>query len=357
VNASHDYALDIRRVRRDFDRAAPTYDTAAVLHAEVRENLLQRLDWRALEPRAVMDAGAGTGHACAALRRRYPKSLVVALDFSPRMLQAAARQQTWLRGFSRVCGDAERLPLADGSIDLILSNLMLQWCDPDRVFAEFRRVLAPNGLLTFTTLFHGTMVNGNAGARGGHVPVPCDTQLVRWKADVDAFHPDVVMLADGEYEVRDQRISGTWQHIGSTDVDTRELRALTDATRVLGSTGATVVLLTAPYYQQVEQDDGQPWPEDDPVRADRYNTLLRQAAAGSHGRVVVADLGARLDPGGHFTSTIDGTQVRYSDGIHVTAAGATLVSPWLLTRAVQLGTTNRAAQVAPSTRSTTAGPS
>ena len=157
MNASHDYALDIRRVRRDFDRAAPTYDTAAVLHAEVRENLLQRLDWMALEPRAVMDAGAGTGHACAALRRRYPKSLVVALDFSPRMLQAAARQQTWLRGFSRVCGDAERLPLADGSIDLILSNLMLQWCDPDRVFAEFRQVLAPNGLLTFTTLGPDTL--------------------------------------------------------------------------------------------------------------------------------------------------------------------------------------------------------
>ena len=56
-----------------------------------------------------------------------------------------------------MCGDAERLPLADGSIDLILSNLMLQWCDPDRVFAEFRRVLAPNGLLTFTTLGPDTL--------------------------------------------------------------------------------------------------------------------------------------------------------------------------------------------------------
>jgi malonyl-CoA O-methyltransferase len=157
VNASDDYALDVRRVRRDFDRAAPTYDTAAVLHAEVRENLLQRLDWMTLDPHTVMDAGAGTGHASAALRRRYPKSLVVALDFSPRMLKAAARQQRWLRGFSRVCGDAERLPLADASIDLILSNLMLQWCDPDRVFAEFRRVLAPNGLLTFTTLGPDTL--------------------------------------------------------------------------------------------------------------------------------------------------------------------------------------------------------
>jgi malonyl-CoA O-methyltransferase len=42
-------------------------------------------------------------------------------------------------------------------VDLILSNLMVQWCDPDAVFAEFRRVLAPHGLLNFTTLGPDTL--------------------------------------------------------------------------------------------------------------------------------------------------------------------------------------------------------
>jgi malonyl-CoA O-methyltransferase len=56
-----------------------------------------------------------------------------------------------------VCADAERLPFADGAVDLILSNLMLQWCDPDHAFAEFRRVLAPNGLLSFTSLGPDTL--------------------------------------------------------------------------------------------------------------------------------------------------------------------------------------------------------
>jgi malonyl-CoA O-methyltransferase len=152
-----EYALDIPRVRRSFDRAATTYDAAAVLHAEVRTNLLQRLDWMTVAPRVVVDAGAGTGHACRALIRRYPKARVIALDSSPRMLQAAGRQQGWLRRFDRLCGDAERLPLADGSVDLIVSNLMLQWCNPDLVFAEFRRVLAPHGLLSFTTLGPDTL--------------------------------------------------------------------------------------------------------------------------------------------------------------------------------------------------------
>ena len=157
MSAPDEYALDAARVRRSFDRAAATYDAAAVLHAEVRDNLLARLDLMALAPRITLDAGAGTGLAARALKRRYPKSLVIALDFSQTMLQAAGRQQTWLRRFARVCADAARLPLADGSVDLILSNLMLQWCQPDAVFAEFRRVLAPQGLFCFTTLGPDTL--------------------------------------------------------------------------------------------------------------------------------------------------------------------------------------------------------
>ncbi|HEX7444458.1 MAG TPA: acyltransferase family protein, partial [Acidimicrobiales bacterium] len=209
------------------------------------------------------------------------------------------------------------------------------------------------GLLTYTTLFHGTYVSGNIGERGGHGLVPCATQLTRWRADVEAFHPDVVLVADGEYEVRDQRIANSWVHIGSSIVDRHEVSALTGATRVLGSTGATVMLLTAPYYRQQEQSDGQPWPEDAPARVNRYNALLRQVAGASGGRVVVADVNAKLDPDGRFTTTVDGQVVRFADGIHVTVAGAKLISPWLLTRAADLGTANRAAQGAPT--GTTAG--
>jgi malonyl-CoA O-methyltransferase len=151
------YALDTPRVRRSFDRAASTFDAAGVLHAEVRENLLARLDLTALVPRVVLDAGAGTGHASRALKRRYPAALVVALDSSRCMLQAAARRQSWLRRFARVQAAAEHLPLADGSVDLILSNLMLPWCDPDSVFTEFRRALAPSGLLCFTSFGPDTL--------------------------------------------------------------------------------------------------------------------------------------------------------------------------------------------------------
>lgn len=144
------YALDAGRVRRAFDRAARSYDSAAVLPSAVREQLLARLDLTALEPEVILDAGAGTGRASRALARRYPRARVVALDSSAGMLRQAAPRWPWRPRFTRVCADAAQLPFPDRSIDLIFSNLMLPWSDPDAAFREFRRVLRPRGLLTFT---------------------------------------------------------------------------------------------------------------------------------------------------------------------------------------------------------------
>ncbi len=212
------------------------------------------------------------------------------------------------------------------------------------------------GLLTYATNFHGTIVNGNLGTRGGHIPVPCDTQLTRWRADVDAFNPDVVLLADGEYEVRNQYVGKGTTNILSPAFDAIERRALTAAVNVLGSTGAPVVLLTAPYYHQLEQEDGQPWPEDDPARVDRYNAILEEVAKASGGRVSVFPLGATLDPGGHFDQYIDGVDVRFSDGIHVTPAGASLVAPSLLSKAFALGQAHRTAPAASTSTTTASSP-
>ena len=201
------------------------------------------------------------------------------------------------------------------------------------------------GLLQGKTLLHDTLDLGTVGTRD-QVEVPCASQATRWKADLDTFHPDVVLLADGEYEVRDRYLDGTWTHIGEPGFDRAEQAAMEQAVAVLRSTGATVVLLTAVYYHQPEAADGSSWPEDDPRRVDAYNAMLRRVAAASGGGVVVADLNAHLDPGGHYAQFIDGQNVRYADGIHVSPAGAKLVAPWLLTEIARLGTENRAARVA-----------
>jgi malonyl-CoA O-methyltransferase len=57
-----------------------------------------------------------------------------------------------------VCGDIEALPLATASVDLVWSNLALQWVnDLDHAFGEFHRVLKPGGLLMFSTFGPDTL--------------------------------------------------------------------------------------------------------------------------------------------------------------------------------------------------------
>ena len=153
------FEIDLAAVRRSFDRAARGYDEAAVLQAEVRARLLERLDYVNLEPEVILDVGCGTGHSSRALKDRFPDARVIALDLAEGMLAEAAKRQSWRRRFARVCGDVMRLPLADASIDLAFSNLTLQWCpDPDVAFAELRRVLRPRGLLNFTTFGPDTLI-------------------------------------------------------------------------------------------------------------------------------------------------------------------------------------------------------
>jgi malonyl-CoA O-methyltransferase len=152
------FRLDRGRVRASFDRASASYESAAGLQARVAAELLERLAVFAFEPRVVLDLGAGTGRVTRELKRRYRRALVIALDLAPGMLREARRHQQLWRRFERVCADALRLPLADGSVDIVFSSLMLQWCQPlDTALAECRRVLKPDGFFAFSTFGPDTL--------------------------------------------------------------------------------------------------------------------------------------------------------------------------------------------------------
>jgi malonyl-CoA O-methyltransferase len=152
------FHLDKAGVRGAFDRASSTYEPAAVLQSQVAEELLSRLEPFDFQPGTILDLGAGTGRLAAQLKRRYRRSRVIALDLAPGMLREAARHQRFLRRFERVCADAARLPLRSASIDIVFSNLMLQWCEPlDHALAEVRRVLKPQGFFLFSTFGPDTL--------------------------------------------------------------------------------------------------------------------------------------------------------------------------------------------------------
>lgn len=167
------FAPDKRQMRRSFDRAAPTYDQAAVLQREVGLRALERLDLVKLDPGAIIDAGCGTGFATRALHERYPRATLVALDIAPAMLRwSRSRIPAWKKwiGSSRnvfVCGDNERLPIRSACADMLWSNLAFQWAvDLTAVFAECQRVLRPGGLLMFTTFGPDTLKELRAASAG-----------------------------------------------------------------------------------------------------------------------------------------------------------------------------------------------
>jgi len=156
--------IDKRLVRRSFERAASSYDAAAVLQNEICRRMLARLDYIKLAPATILDAGSGTGNAVAGLLQRYSGARLIALDLALGMVTRARARESWWRRLAgggrlaAVCGDFEQLPLAGSTTQLVWSNLALQWInEPQHAFAEMHRVLAPGGLLLFSTFGPDTL--------------------------------------------------------------------------------------------------------------------------------------------------------------------------------------------------------
>jgi malonyl-CoA O-methyltransferase len=172
--------LDRTQVRRAFERAAATYDEAAVLQREVGQRMAERLGFVKMQPVTILDAGCGTGVALSELRTRYPDARLIGLDLALNMT-LAARNRPGVAAATRsaksllgrilgprasardrepwcICGDVVSLPIKSSGVDLVWSNLTLQWVgDPQLAFAEFRRVLRVGGLLSFTTFGPDTL--------------------------------------------------------------------------------------------------------------------------------------------------------------------------------------------------------
>ena len=147
--------FDRKAARRAFERAASGYDGHAVLHREIESRLFERLEYHRLKPEFVLDLGCGTGSASRELSHRYPEALVCGLDWSEAMLRQhelhAAPGPLKRRRTFQVCADMHTLPIASRSLELVFSNLALQWSrDLPGLFTELRRVLKPAAILVFS---------------------------------------------------------------------------------------------------------------------------------------------------------------------------------------------------------------
>jgi peptidoglycan/LPS O-acetylase OafA/YrhL len=155
----------------------------------------------------------------------------------------------------------------------------------------------------------------------------CDAWPARWSAQVSQDRPDVALLIIGRWETIDRVNEGRWTHIGDPPFDSYLTAELRRALDILGSTGARVVVATAPYSRRGEKPDGSLYPEDQPDRVNQWNALLRRTIR-DRPDIAVLDLNKKLAPDGVYTAKVDGMQVR-SDGVHLTPEGVKWLTPWI----------------------------
>lgn len=178
--------LDRKHIRRRFERAAHSFDSADFVHAVTRDGLLSRLQGLLIEAKTVVDLGAATGTAGRALEKRFKGARVIAVDLAAEMLKKGRAKKSWLAKASFAQASADQLPFANESVDVIFSNLMLPWIDdPTPVFSEVARVLRKGGLFAFATFGPDSLQEINRA----------------WAGIDDAMHvnrfPDMHDLGDG----------------------------------------------------------------------------------------------------------------------------------------------------------------
>lgn len=159
--------VDSRRFRRARARAATTYDSVAVLQAEVERRMLERLDLVRLPLGPLLDVGCATGSGVRKLSERYPGVPVIGVDPSLNMLRRTQSAQPLhrrlLSAFRRsqahfVAADPHALPFSPKTFSLAWSNLFVHWSgDPEGLFRELLRTLVPGGLLMFSCLGPDTL--------------------------------------------------------------------------------------------------------------------------------------------------------------------------------------------------------
>jgi malonyl-CoA O-methyltransferase len=210
--------IDKQRIANSFSNAASTYDSLAELQRQVGTELLDYLPEQ--HPGDILDLGCGTGYFTPILKQRYPDAYLYNLDLALGMLHYA-RSHRPAENASWLCADAESLPLADKSINLIYSSLAIQWCENiGQLFAEVQRILKPGGQFVFATLGAETLselkVAWQSADTDTHVNRFFDQSHIRANIheglNVNSFHEDSKILKYRELKELTDELKGIGAH-------------------------------------------------------------------------------------------------------------------------------------------------
>jgi len=307
----HLYALPLLAVRIGVTMVVATASFYLVEQPIRRGRMASLAEWRGW----LVTSGAFLG--------------VVAVTVGATLPSAADAAGTYRSSVTATPGAPVRMAILGDSVAWRL-GFALQADQPQQAYG----VDIDNGAIVACGVLRSTSYRAHGVANA--MATPCDPSApassqwpAQWKANVAQYRPNVVVVLAGRWEVMDRLVGGRWAHIGEPAFDALVKSSLEQAVQVGSSGGAYVMLLTAPCFNSGEQPNGTPWPEDDPARLARYNQLVRQVAAEHPASVQVEDFGAMVCPGGAYTATRDGVELRDGDGVHIVPTPA--AGQWLAT--------------------------
>ncbi len=178
------------------DRVADTYDADALgLLTGVRSLALAQIRGAALPDDAtIVDLGAGTGLTLVALADRFPRSRMIAIDLSARMLETARKRLKLEAHVDDVCNLGRHV--APASVDLALAHFLTTFVDRPRFFRSTAAALRPGGLISVVSTtgdaFRGVRTNvdrllGQVGLSARLSPAPEDAASLGAELEAAGF--------------------------------------------------------------------------------------------------------------------------------------------------------------------------
>lgn len=188
------------------------YKASAFLAQEAGVEMVSRLEWMKLEPKVIVDAGCGLGEVAAALAERFPEATVYAVDQSSEMLNEVPLKAN----VKPLLEDAAKLSLPNQSVDLLCANFLLPWVsDIPGCLREWRRVLAPNGLLMLSLLGAGTLPHLQTVLTTEQLPLLLDMHDLGDAIVSAGFSDPVLDTARNPVRYRDaERMRAEWRASG-----------------------------------------------------------------------------------------------------------------------------------------------